>query len=49
MYKQKKKMLFPPEQYEPYLVLQCIILRVLDITFQKPYWHQDGRAAISAE
>jgi len=42
-------MLFPPEQYKPYHVLRCVILRALDVTFQKLRWHQDGRAAISAD
>jgi hypothetical protein len=42
-------MLFPPEQYKPYHVLQCIILRALDVTFQKLHWHQDGGAAVFAE
>ena len=42
-------MLFTPEQYKPYRVLQGIILRALDGTLQKLRWHQDGGDAISAE
>jgi hypothetical protein len=42
-------MLFPPEQYKPYHILQRVILRALDFTFPKLRRHQNGGAAISAE